>query len=224
MVDETRELEQAATWDNPADFVRTVSRSYRRDFWKQQPVRIEAWSEKGTVRDVLQPVLDEYGVGFRVMHGFGSATIINDICQNDDGRPLIILYIGGCDPSRLWMSERDIPERLSRYGGNHISIRRIALLHDDCMLLGRRPAFNVKGKKDPRGLWFRNSYGQLCWELDEWNPAICARVSKSRSCGMSVNQHPSGALTHFWCSDRRAAGGTVADSTSWGTPVFVRLG
>ena len=126
IVDETRELEQVSTWDNPAAFVRCVARSYRRDFWQQQPERVEVWSEKGTIRGVLQPVLDEYGVGFRVMHGFGSATIINDVSQDSDGRPLTILYIGDYDPSGLWMSERDIPERLSRYGGDHISIRRIA--------------------------------------------------------------------------------------------------
>jgi hypothetical protein len=171
IVDETRELEQVPTWDNPADFVRTVARSYRRDFWKQQPSRVEVWSEKGTVRGVLQPVLDEYGLGFRVMHGFGSATIINEVSQFDDGRPLIILYIGDFDPSGLWMSERDIPERLSRYGGNHISIKRIALLRGDCVLLGRRPAFNVKEKKkDPRAPWFRKTFGQLCWELDAMDP------------------------------------------------------
>ena len=151
IVDETRELEKVSSWDNPAAFVRTVARAYRRDFWQQQPERVEVWSEKGTVRGVLQPVLDEYGVGFRVMHGFGSATTINDVSQDDDSHPLTILYIGDHDPSGLWMSERDIPERLSRYGGNHISIRRIALRRDDCTLLGRRPAFNVKEKKkDPR--------------------------------------------------------------------------
>jgi hypothetical protein len=65
VVDETRELERVATWDNPAAFVRCVARSYRRDFWDQQPERVEVWSEKGTIRGVLQPVLDEYGVGFR---------------------------------------------------------------------------------------------------------------------------------------------------------------
>jgi hypothetical protein len=125
IVDETRELEQVSTWDNPATFVRCVARSYRRDFWKQQPLRVEVWSEKGTVRGVLQPVLDEYGVGFRVMHGFGSATILNDVAQSDDERPLIILYIGDFDPSGLWMSEEDIPKRLERYGGDHIRIKRI---------------------------------------------------------------------------------------------------
>jgi len=171
IVDETRELEQVSTWDNPAAFVRTVARAYRRDFWQQQPVRVEVWSEKGTVRGVLQPILDEYGVGFRVMHGFGSATILNEVSQDDDDRPLIILYIGDYDPSGLWMSERDIPERLGRYGGDHISIRRIALLRADCTLLGRRPAFNVKEKsKDPRAPWFRKTYGQLCWELDAMDP------------------------------------------------------
>ena len=68
IVDETRSLERVSTWDNPAAYARCVARSYRRDFWNQQPARVEVWSEKGTIRGVLQPVLDEYGVGFRVMH------------------------------------------------------------------------------------------------------------------------------------------------------------
>ena len=171
IVDETRTLEKVSTWSDPAAFVRCVARSYRRDFWLQQPIRIEVWSEKGTVRGVLQPVLDEYGIGFRVMHGFGSATILNDVSQDDDGRPLIILYIGDFDPSGLWMSECDIPERLARYGGNHVSTKRIALLREDCVRLGRKPAFNVsEKKKDPRAPWFRKNYGQLCWELDAMDP------------------------------------------------------
>jgi len=171
IVDETRSLERAPCWDDPADFVQSVARQYRRDFWQQQPERVEVWSEKGTIRGVLQPVLDEYGVGFRVMHGFGSATILNDVSQGDDSHPLTILYVGDYDPSGLWMSERDIPERLARYGGNHISIRRIALLRADCDLLGKQPAFSVKDKsKDPRSPWFRKNYGDLCWELDAMDP------------------------------------------------------
>ena len=171
IVDETRELEQVPTWDNPDQYMRDVSRWYRRDFWQQQPYRVEVWSEKGTIRGVLQPVLDEYGIGFRVMHGFGSATSINDVSQGDDSHPLTILYIGDYDPSGMWMSERDIPERVSRYGGNHVSIERIALRASDCILLGTRPAFDVEDKvKDPRAPWFRDNYGLLCWELDAMDP------------------------------------------------------
>jgi hypothetical protein len=171
IVDETRELEQVATWSNPAQYMRAVARSYRRDFWQQQPERVEVWSEKGTVRGVLQPLLDEYGVGFMPVHGFSSATIIKNVSQYDSGTPVTILYIGDFDPSGMFMSERDIPERLIEYGGTHISIERIALLRNDCLLLGRRPAFNVKEKsKDPRTPWFRKTYGQLCWELDAMDP------------------------------------------------------
>src|SRR5262249_10902456 len=46
----------------------------------------QVWSEKGTVRGVLDPVLDEYAIGFLAVHGFSSATTAYDIAQNDDGR------------------------------------------------------------------------------------------------------------------------------------------
>src|SRR5262245_38743933 len=72
IVDENRNLERVSTWDNPEEYARCFARSYRRDFWNQQPIRCEVWSEKGTVRGLLEPVLDEYAVGFRVMHGFTS--------------------------------------------------------------------------------------------------------------------------------------------------------
>jgi hypothetical protein len=81
IVDETRSLEKVSTWDNPEQYARAVARSYRRDFWNQQPVRCEVWSEKGTVRGVLAPVLHKYGVGFRVMHGFASATAVHDVAE-----------------------------------------------------------------------------------------------------------------------------------------------
>src|SRR5262249_51337294 len=43
IVDETRELERTAVWDNPEQYARAVSQSYRRDFWNQQPDRVEVW-------------------------------------------------------------------------------------------------------------------------------------------------------------------------------------
>jgi hypothetical protein len=184
-----------------------VSRAYRRDFWQQQPERVEVWSEKGTVRG--QPVLDKFGVGFRVMHGFGSATVVNDVASDDDSRPLTILYIGDFDPSGLWMSEKDLPERIERYGGEHIAVDRIALLRDDCDELGRKPAFNVREKKkDPRAPWFRKTYGQLCWELDAMDPndlrarvenAISAYIEPERGSDAASSTRPSGkASVTFW--------------------------
>ncbi len=130
IVDETRTIERVSTWNDPDHYAYNVARSYRRDFWNQQPVRCEVWSEKGTVRGVLQPVLDEYAVGFRMMHGFSGATTIHDVSQDDDGRQLMVLYVGDYDPSGMYMSEVDLPARLSKYGGDHVALARIALTLD----------------------------------------------------------------------------------------------
>jgi hypothetical protein len=168
IVDETRSLERVSTWADPAAYARTVARCYRKDFWKLQPVRVEVWSEKGTVRGVLQPVLDEYAVGFRVMHGFGSATTVHDVADDNDGRDLIVLYVGDYDPSGLFMSQEDLPKRLSTYEGDHVKLRRIALLPKQTRHLVSFPAKDKK--KDPRYKWFVANYGARCWELDALDP------------------------------------------------------
>jgi hypothetical protein len=168
IVDETRELERVPTWDNPEQYARVVARSYRRDFWNQQPVRVEVWSEKGTIRGVLKPVLDLYAVGFRVMHGFTSATAVNDVAQDDDGRELIVLYVGDFDPSGMYMSEIDLPGRLEDYGGTHVDIRRIALTKPQTRGLPSFPATDKR--RDPRYGWFVKRYGKRCWEIDAMDP------------------------------------------------------
>jgi hypothetical protein len=168
IVDETRAIERVSTWDDPADYARTVARSYRRDFWNQQPHRVQVWSEKGTVRGVLAPVLDHYAVGFLPVHGFSSATAAHEIAEDDDGRDLIVLYVGDFDPSGMFMSEADLPARFARYNGDHITLERIALTDDQ---LDGLPSFPASDKrKDPRFRWFVENYGLHCWELDAMDP------------------------------------------------------
>jgi hypothetical protein len=168
IVDETRELERVSTWANPAAYARGVARSYRRDFWQQQPVRVEVWSEKGTVRGVLGPVLDSYAVGFRVMHGFSGATTVHDVAEDDDGRDLIVLYVGDLDPSGMYMSAEDLPNRLAKYDGDHVMLKRIALTRTHVRGL---PSFPATDKKlDTRYKWFRVNHGDQCWELDAMDP------------------------------------------------------
>jgi hypothetical protein len=98
------------------------------------------WSEKGTVRGVLKPVLDHYAVGFNPVHGFNSATEVYRSAQDDDGRELIALYVGDFDPSGMYMSEADLPKRLEGYGGDHITIKRIALTREHVRRLPSFPA------------------------------------------------------------------------------------
>jgi hypothetical protein len=120
------------------------------------------------VRGLLLPVLEAYGVDFQPMGGFGSFNKANDIAQDNDGRPLIVLYVGDYDPSGMWMSERDLPERIARYGGDHVTVKRIALKRSDLLHLPSFPASDKR--KDPRYKWFLENYGTRCWEIDAMNP------------------------------------------------------
>lgn len=177
VVDEGRQAERIATWSSPDEIVKAAARQYRKDFWRDQPQRVEVWSEKGTIRGTLAPVLAEYGVTLRVLHGFSSATALHDAAEEmqADGRPLTILYVGDYDPSGLAMSENDIPARLWRYGGT-ASIRRVALTKDDVTDL---PSFDVSTKLgDTRQRWFVEHFGTRCWELDALPPPILRQKVK----------------------------------------------
>ena len=163
IVDEGREEEGASSWDDPEEYTRCVINGYRREYWNQSSTVHS--SEKGTVRGILAL---QYGVKFRIVHGFTSATTVNDIASDDDGRPLILLYVGDWDPSGLCMSERDLPGRLAKYGGNHVVLKRIALTRDQLRGLPSFPASDKK--KDTRYEWFVQNYGDRCWELDALDP------------------------------------------------------
>jgi hypothetical protein len=175
IVDENRVLERVPQWDNPEDFTQAVKRSYRRDLWNDQPQRVEVWSEKGTMRGTLKTVLDTYGVGFRVMHGFSSATVMKDIAlaTEYDRLPLRIFYIGDWDPSGMYMSERDFDERLDKYGAR-VELTRLALTEDDLhradMTATSFPASDKR--RDPRYQWFITNIGRDCWELDALSPVV----------------------------------------------------
>jgi hypothetical protein len=168
IVDETREAERVSAWDNPRAYAKAVVRSYRRDYWSQQPIVVEVWSEKGTVRGTLAPVLKEYGVTFRVMHGYGSATDLHQIAKETENEPVLVLYVGDWDPSGLHMSEVDLPRRLDEYGGD-VELIRVALTEDDTN--SGLPEFAAEEKRrDPRHPWFVRHYGQRCFELDALDP------------------------------------------------------
>lgn len=172
IVDETREPETVSAWQDPAAYVEAVKRSYRRDRWQDQPCRIEVWSEKGTVRGTLAPVLHEYGVTFRVMHGYASSTSLYQAASDSlIGQPLTVFYVGDWDPSGLHTSEVDAPGRLERYGGEAEFVR-LALTGEDTDG-GSLPWFSVETKRgDSRYRWFRDGFGTRCWELDALSPVI----------------------------------------------------
>jgi len=172
IVDETREAERPGTWANPETFIPAVMQSYRRNRWEMQTACLEVWAEKGTVRGTLAPVLQHYGVTFRVMHGHASATALHEAAEEsqESASWVNVLYCGDWDPSGLHMSEVDIPERLARYASD-ITLTRVALSAEDAT--PDLPSFPASDKtKDPRYRWFVERYGPTCWELDALNPVL----------------------------------------------------
>jgi hypothetical protein len=183
IVDEAREEERVLVWNDVDECVRYTQAGYRRDYWLAQPIRVGVWSEKGTVRGTLAPVLNAYQVPFLPTHGHNSATITHEqaMLEQADTRRWVVLYVGDWDPSGMDMSERDLPRRLTRYGAN-VTIYRLAITADD---LASLPTFDSRAKEeqarrssahpgrkgqDSRRKWFESRYGRTCCELDAMNP------------------------------------------------------
>jgi hypothetical protein len=177
IVDETRRVERDASWDDPAAFMGVVRRSYRKDRWVEQPQRLLVASEKATVGGTLRPVLDTYGVGFLVLHGFGSATALHDLAafSAGDPRPLTLLYVGDHDPSGRHMSDVDIPRRLAQYGGQG-ELVRLAVTPEQIAGFGLQTFAATTKSKDARYRWFLERHGEACCELDALDPNALRRL------------------------------------------------
>lgn len=171
IVDGSRAVDRPGTFRDTNEIIRVAVNSYRRDYWQDQPTLVEVWSEKSTVQGVLDPVLNEFGVTFRVMKGFGSFTAVRRAAEDSNDVPLdrdaVVLYIGDRDPSGMYMSEVDLPQRLARYGSRW-SFQRIAVMEEDTSQL---PSFDAADKDgDVRHRWYVENYGNKCWELDAIDP------------------------------------------------------
>jgi hypothetical protein len=81
---------------------------------------------------------------------------------------LIVFYVGDFDPSGLFMSEVDLPARLAKYDGDHVELRRIAIMREQVHGLPSFPASDKR--KDKRYPWFVANHGHRCWELDAMDP------------------------------------------------------
>ncbi len=171
IVDDTRTIEQRASWNDPTQFLAAAHAQYRKDLWEAQPHRVMVVSEKGTVAGLLRPVIQDYGIAFGVYHGFGSATAVHDLAElsSNDERPLTLIYVGDHDPSGRYMSDVDLPGRIDRYGGE-ATIVRVAITPEQIDEHGL-PTFSAAEKKrDPRHDWFVGTHGEVCCELDALDP------------------------------------------------------
>jgi hypothetical protein len=173
VVDETRTPDYPLTWSDAESYIQQKMIFYRRDRWTTQPHRLEIWSEKNTVHGTLKPILEQFGIMYRPMHGFTSWSCTHDAARawRHDPKPTTVLYIGDWDPSGLYMSEVDLPEKRMGFEKMTVEFRRLAILGDEARR-SNLPSFSVHDKAhDTRYPWWQaRGYGTTCWELDAMNP------------------------------------------------------
>jgi len=167
-----------------AEALKMTARAYRLDRMEGQPNYIEVWVEKDALSGILSKITREYHVSLMVNRGFSSTTAMHEAftrfaAQIEEGQNCVILYIGDFDPSGLCMSE-DIQTRLKGFGLNNIEVRRIALNIDQVQEYGlpeNKLKKDDKGEPtDPRGIAYKNKYGDKSWEVDALSPLVLDQI------------------------------------------------
>lgn len=116
IVDRSRPTYQARTYQNLEDYGEVVGRSYRKDYWTNQPWYVEVWCEKDAVIGSVERVTDEFGITLRAIRGFSSTTVAHEVgellCElRLQGKQIEILYLGDFDPSGMCI-ENDVARRV----------------------------------------------------------------------------------------------------------------
>ena len=153
---------------------------WTREMWKNQPQNVIIILEKDALSRLFVDVADRFRVQVFPTRGYGSYTYIKDIaeriCSNPE-KPTIILYFGDYDPSGRDI-ERDLTERLERYGGVNFKCVRVALTKDQITHYNLPPrpediATLEKLKRDPR----TKTYGlEYACELDALEPSVLQTI------------------------------------------------
>jgi len=162
VVDESRDPEIPATWQNSIEYVGQLSRGYARDLWQDQGTHCEVWSEKGTVLGSLRPIAQKWGFTVRVCHGFGSTSMAGQIASefqllHKQGKRIKVYYVGDHDASGVDI-ERDLHSRSETLSNVSFEIVRLAIFAEDIKKFNVPPQ-TIK-PKDSRAPSFEKKYGK----------------------------------------------------------------
>lgn len=135
ITDATRRGYHVATFDDEAHFLRSVSRSYRADMWRDASVYCEVWCESRSIAGVIEDDCRRLAVSLYPAGGFTSMTLAWQAAEYirscAAGRPAVILYIGDYDPAGV-LIDIDIRGKLRDHLGHDVEIdfRRLGITAD----------------------------------------------------------------------------------------------
>jgi hypothetical protein len=188
IVDKSRPTYTPSVWQDPKDYGKTIKCAYRKDYWQDQPVLVEIWSEKDTVSGVIAPVTDELGVTVRVGRGFDSTTGVHNIADHFQQvtKPKRVFYIGDHDPDGRAI-EQSIRQRVLELGSGSFAMSRLAINVGDIKRFNL-PPMRIKRfdddhekaglPKSSRAKAFLKKYRDETVELDALPPDVLRRRVK----------------------------------------------
>lgn len=170
ITDGTRWQRKPDSSDNAGSYIERMARTYRRDLWQGQDVRLEVWLEKDALADVILDATDKWDVPLMVSRGQSSATFLYSAAKTAEeaykntGAATYVYTMYDYDAGGE-RAARTIERELPKYApAVPIYFDRLAVTEEQIeeWSLPRRPA----KKSDPEAAKF----GEVAVELDAISP------------------------------------------------------
>ena len=164
IVDRSRPSYGVDTWLSKKELNDYYSKNFKLDYWKDETHKVEIWSEKDALSQIILREAEKYRVPVRVTRGFNSIS-----CLKEWDGDKTVLYFGDHDPSGLWVDKAILNTKLQ------LNLVRIGLTKKEC-LDWNLPSIPIKETDadgeggDPRSPEYKVEHGDRCWELDSLNP------------------------------------------------------
>jgi len=141
--------------------------------WEDQPRNLLISLEKDALSRLVSRVANSYSVRTFPTRGYPSYSYVQEmsrgITSRQGGKKTVVLYFGDFDPSGVDI-ERDLTERLERYGARDFEVSRVALTLDQIRQYSL-PPMPVK-RSDARADGFLAEHGDRAVELDALDPNV----------------------------------------------------
>jgi len=148
-------------------------KSFTMPMWDDQPKNVMISLEKDALSRLVSREANRFSVRTFPTRGYPSFSFVQEmsryITNQLGGKPTVVLYFGDFDPSGVDI-ERDLSERLERYGAKSFTVQRIALTADQIKKY-RLPPMPVK-RSDARADSFLEEHGDKAVELDALDPNL----------------------------------------------------
>jgi hypothetical protein len=183
--DRTRGLKGRGWSFSPESEIRHSAYTYRENMWNNQPYRVEVWVEKEALSSVVWDAAYDVGISYFACKGYASASAMYEAAKRlehyqQEGRQVVILYLGDHDPSGLDM-DRDIRERLTLMGvdSSDFFFERIGLTMEQIEHF--QPPPNPAKLTDARAEDYVAEHGPVSWELDALAPEVIVELIKEKA-------------------------------------------